>query len=501
MMNGISRQKGETMDNREQQNDKRLKWTIGIRVLVIVLFAACWPLYKGISYWEAIYAGILCLQAAGLCSNLAGLLVKDKTQIQWVRNLKRGIVFFVLPLAGLVILYFHYPVMQNIDSADAAGKTEASEETAETESYDSTWDSENYVYHRVTEDPAHPYVDAVTYTSAEEIMKNRIISPQVLYEDGDYKLELTGFSFRDRFLLLHTTFTNHSDRTVSACAESYSLFANDYDRTDLIRFGSSNKLGNEVHAGESADSQIRIACSDIPFYDPFLNKVVFRLDVWDPELSPYPEEESLIMETDPITLYTEASDGKDNGFDVMTGNGVKILYDSEEVRVIRTEIKGFLSEERGREEPGKRRKESTWKILVENKTDQDIIVDHRSCTVNGWKALSNLLDEDYIEPDEPEEDLLNEFWEVEQNRLPKIIRAGRRREVCFCLDRPFGFDPKESSAEGRSGTDFETDEEIDLESWPLDEIKTATAEFDVSYTDSSGERHSIHIKDTFTAAD
>ena len=49
--------------------------------------------------------------------------------------------------------------------------------------------------------------------------------------------------------------------------------------------------------------------------------------------------------------------------------------------------------------------------------------------------------------------------------------------------------------------DFETDEEIDLESWPLDEIKTATAEFDVGYTDSSGERHSIHIKDTFTAAD
>ena len=90
---------------------------------------------------------------------------------------------------------------------------------------------------------------------------------------------------------------------------------------------------------------------------------------------------------------------------------------------------------------------------------------------------------------------------MEQNRLPKIILAGRRREVCFCLDRPFGFDPKESSAEGRSGTDFETDEEIDLESWPLDEIKTATAEFDVGYTDSSGERHSIHIKDTVTAAD
>lgn len=414
-MNGISRQKGETMDNREQQNNKRLKWNIGIRVPVIVLFAACWPLYKGISYWEAIYAGILCFQAAWLCGDIAGLLIKDKTQIQMVRNLKRGIVFFVLPLAGLVILYFHYPVMQNIDSADAAGKAEASEETAETESYDSIQDSENYVYHRATEDPAHPYADAVNYTNAEEIMKNRIISPQVLYEDGDYKLELTGFSFKDEFLLLHTAFTNHSDRTVSACTESYSLFANDYDRTDLIRFGSSNKLGNEVHAGESADSQIRIACSDIPFYDPFLNKVVFRLDVWDPELSPYPEEESLIMETDPITLYTEASDGKDNGFDVMTGNGVKILYDSEEVRVIRTEIKGFLAEERGREEPGKRR--------------------------------------------------------------------------------------KESPAEGRSGTDFETDEKIDLESWPLDEIKTATAEFDVSYTDSSGERHSIHIKDTFTAAD
>ena len=101
MMNGISRQKGETMDNREQQNDKRLKWTIGIRVPVIVLFAACWPLYKGISYWEAIYAGILCLQAAGLCSDLARLLVKDKTQIQWVRNLKRGIVFFFFFLAGL----------------------------------------------------------------------------------------------------------------------------------------------------------------------------------------------------------------------------------------------------------------------------------------------------------------------------------------------------------------------------------------------------------------
>ena len=484
------------MNNRDQR-DRKPSGLAAVRVLLMAVFAALWPLYKGSSVTMVMYAGVLCLMGARLCEDIGGMLVKDQMKMRIVRNLERGFFLFLFPLVGLAILNFCYPAVQNEDSADVAGKSQAFEEAAETETAGNSPVSEKYVYHRVTEDPDNPYVDAVDYTNAEEFMQNRTISPQVLYEDEDYRLEVTGYSFENNILLLHTAFTNHTDQTVRACTESFSLYANSFDTTQLIYVGSPQNLGTDVHAGEKAESEIKISPRAVPFYDPFLEKVEFRLDVRASDTIGSKSNNDLLLETDPIVLYTEAADGENADFDVLSASGVKLLYDSEEVRVIRTEIKGFLADERKPDN----RLSTGWKILVENRTDHDMLADHRSCTVNGWKALSDLYDEDYVETDEPEEGLLNEYWEVEENRLPKIIPAGKRREIRFILDRPKGFDPQEEPAEDESETPDESDEKISLEGWPLDEIKTASAGFDIHFTDAAGEKRSVHIEDTFTGTE
>ena len=384
----------------------------------------------------------------------------------------------------------------------ARGKT--SQRTKDKSSEDSHAGEENITYVRrsLAAGSEKTYADIPSYNSAEEWMTNRTIPAQVLYEDETFRLEIEECTFRDGDLIIPAVFTNNSDHTVSAATMSRSLYVNDIIKSAYVIY--SYELGDNVMPGKQKKTEIKLSEDEIFPFDPYLEKIEFRMNVWDgKDYSPKPE--NLYLETEPIIIRTEPSvqeeqEGrKDEAFDVVMSPGMKVLYENEDVRIIRTGVDEHLTYEDGK--LGSRYsldggRSTYWKFLVENRTRNDLVIDHRTCTINGEKALSDRLGKDWLEVDDPEPGLLDEDNRVEINRMPKVVSAGRRKTFFYRLERN-AEEHLQADSDGKEQTSSGSCH-VRLESWPLEEIRSGYAGYTVHYTDHAGQEQSIRIEDSFT---
>lgn len=449
--------------------------------------------------------------------DLSGFRMPEKSVV-------RLLILMVLPVIGLFFL-LDYGDLRRLTETRRTAELAEIEETAESSSVtEDVYTSTYRLFVPEAADGDDIFVEIPLRQSAEEWMKGRTIPAQVLYEDEDYRLEVTDYEFTSYGgMTLHTLFTNNTKNEVSAHTPD-SVFANDTLRTPYIIYSTS--FGRNVYS-QSRD-KINLSPYEIFWFDPYLEKLEFSLEVYDPEDSKKPA----YLVTDPIVLYTEPAvsqdetageeenidgentlgeansgdgtssmggtntvsvensgggensvSGENSGFEIVTYPSMKTLYESDEIRVIRTGIYEYLEYKNGIPEEDNERN-PRWEFLVENRTGHDVIIDHRSCEVNGQKALSHLKDEDYVEVDDPEEGLIDEDYYVEENRLPKVIPAGMRRTFNCSLNRPA------VSSDGNSSEKTEP--------WPLEEITSGSAAFTMHYTDGNGEAQSVRIEDAFT---
>ena len=292
-------------------------------------------------------------------------------------------------------------------------------------------------------------------------------------------------------------FTNNSEETVSAGAVAGSVYLNDMVGGVYLISSYDMKTDRGVLPGHSGTAAFRLSEDLVPTFDPWLEKLEFRLEVWEGD-SNFSNPRTLLLTTDPIIIYTQADDGQDSAventeeFALVQEPELKVLYESDEMRVIGRGIRGQLYDNKGEyvmPDPHEYFTRTVWEFLVENRTDHEMVVDHLTCSVNGEKALSMIMDEEWLEIPDPEHTVLNEYYEVEFNCIPKAIDAGRRREFYYFLNR---------AENSESIVKEETSEDIRQVDWLLDEIRTASAGFVINYTDSAGEARQVEIVDEYS---
>ncbi len=508
------------------------RWLFGMTVISVI--TALFTVYMAVFWYQdkdnrsvrllyctiTCFAGLLllaCIICIVLCSKHilknreiinSGLLRTEGTTVENCRRewrsfttgaasvlsrLTKTLLMVLLPAAGLLTLHLLY-------GETAAASTSQSLETDETETASDIFtEAKKYKDFLLTSDSDHLYEEVPAYYSAEEWMKNRTIAPRVLYEDDQYKLELTGYSIREGNLLIETEFTNNSEKRVFAGAVSGSVYINDMVTGVYLTNNFGMETNGNVLPGSTGGATFTLPADSVSTLDPLLKKLEFRLGVWERTRTFYPN--SLLLSTDPIIIYTQSDDRQDpetdnaEEYELISEPGMKILYESDELRVVGRGIRGQLYDNEGEyviPAPDFLFTSTTWKFLVENRTDHEIVVDHLACNVNGEKALSSIMDEEWLEIPDPEHNVLNEYYEVEFNRIPKAIDAGRRREFYFSLKRAENADEIEGE---------ETSEDVRRVERMLDEIQTASAEFVINYTNSAGETQQVQIVDEYVRPD
>ncbi len=510
---------GENEKKRDQllNDQKSIFRNMIVRVVVMafiaIIYACLWPFYNDNPANKILYFFTLSLEIAMtlmMVIRLAAIrrsihiLEKDPKQtetpaltipsdsayykqmlsvtgnMEMTKSVSKIPLLMIFPLSALMILLYW---QKNLPPAQKTVKTE----NTVSESNSTPTNEYTSIVHRFAADSEKGYTEWSGYQSAREWMDGRTIPAQVLYEDDNYKLEIKDYAFDEKEnLVINTVFTNSSDKTVNAGADGKTLFANDIIYS-VYSFKSCTFAKN-VSERSSQSGQI-IIDKNLPYwFDPYLEKYELRMAVWDENGSLYKPEDRL-LETDPIIIRTVPADKsgqQDEPFEIKMDSDMTVLYENEDVRVIRTGIYEKLQYTNGIMDEIQRNG-TRWEFLVENRSAHDVLIDHKSCTVNGQKALSSRVDEEWIETKEYEEDLLDEDYYAEINRLPKVINAGRRRTFSFTLNR------EKSAAASESMSAAESIQE----QWPLEELRTGTAQFTLHYTDKNKKAQEVIITDEF----
>ena len=316
---------------------------------------------------------------------------------------------------------------------------------------------EGIEHHRAVTDPDTLYVDLPEQGKPKKWMDNLTIPPQILYEDDLFRIEITGCKAKRSHLEIDIVFTNRSSHKVTARGASDTVYINQMKSSTSLYFGYY------VEPGKQEETSISLYGSDIPWYDAFLDEIEFCLEIRDDEKA-FSSPESTLVKTEPILIRTEAADpAKPKPVLLQPDEEMKVLYEKDGVRIVRTGLFEDLFIKNGK--PGML-SSTFWQMVVENQTADEIVIDHADCEANGRKAA---------------------FFDISSTTVP----AGRREEVKFNLygempDEETLKDPETvSSVMGLAGA----------LRWPLEKIQTASMTFDVRYTDPSGSEQQVTLKD------
>ena len=374
-------------------------------------------------------------------------------------------------------------------------------------------------FHRAVSDPDRKYVDTPEQVSAWEWMRGRTIPAQVLYEDDQFRIEITDVWIYRTEISIRTVFANHSPHVVTACAMKNSVFVNDQSSHKDVYFGT------DVGPDKTVQKSICISNSDVPWYDLFLEKLEFRIEIRDKNSS---YSDPNLVETDPIVLRTERAgerkaadepakpeaaveqaeteaeteaaneqaetergtekepepagkqEAADAVYELRMDPEMKVLFEDQYVRVIRTGIFEDLFLNDGRPTIWS---DTYWELLVENRTSGKIGIDQVVYCVNGnW---SRQTDDNTTEDD-----------------FTYTVPAGRREEVRIRL---YGIQnwTEETGASKGNGKAKNGDQKASVMEtvqnlrWPLDQIQNSEIAFNLQYKDSSGNMHDIRLEDSF----
>ena len=296
-------------------------------------------------------------------------------------------------------------------------------------------------------------VERPEHQSMKECMVNRTVPNQTLYEDEKFKLDITGCDINDEQCTIHTRFTNHSEYKVTVSVIENSVFLNGA----LVNSNVEFNLGDAVASGRKENGSIVIPCKEVFYFDTSFEELEFRVSVLNTDRSDW--DNITLLRSDPISIYTEPKENKDVEQGLALRDDMKILYESDEIRVVRL---GLFERQwiRGTSLP--LNSQSFWAVLFENRTQNDVQVNEIKCFVNGIKC-------------------------PEMETGP--VSAKRRHVKSFILD-------KSPSSDTGSDTS-ESTLLINQNYWILDEIETASISFTVSYTDEAGAEQEIRLEDEF----
>ena len=312
------------------------------------------------------------------------------------------------------------------------------------------------VTHRVVSGSAGQYTDEPKHTRAKDWMANLEILPQVLYEDEQFKLEITGTKLKRESLYIYTLF-------VSAGNKYDSSYINRQKESVYFRAGSSS---HPVKPGMTEENTIAVRSYDIPWYDPLLEELTFVLEVTNEDASNSGSDDELLLETAPISIRPTPVKGSGNAAQPVAENGASVLFENNELRVLSTGLYEMLKMKDGKPAPFSY---TYWKLVIDNRTSHDVTVGDVGCMINGRNALL------FYEPGE----------------IYKTIPAGTRQTVTFNL---YGAVPDQESQAEKIGSLIELTSAL---RWPLDQIREGSLAFTMNYTDSEGQQQSIPVKDEF----
>lgn len=319
------------------------------------------------------------------------------------------------------------------------------------------------VTHRVVSGSAGQYTDEPKHTRAKDWMANLEILPQVLYEDANFKLEITGTKLKRESLYIYTLFSNNSDHNVSAGNKYDSSYINRQKESLYFRAGSSS---HPVKPGMTEEGSIAVSSYDIPWYDLLLEELTFILEVTNEDASANGSEDELLLETAPLSIRPTPVEGSGNETQPVMENGASVLFENNELRVLSTGLYEILSLKDGKPTA---MSHTYWELVIDNKTSHDVTIVDADCVINGRNALL------FYEPDE----------------IYDTIPAGTKKRVTFFL---YGAVPDLESQSKKIGSIMELTSAL---RWPLDQIREGSLAFTMNYTDSEGQQQSIPIKDEF----
>lgn len=324
--------------------------------------------------------------------------------------------------------------------------------------------------------------DELRHQKAKEWMPGMVIPPQILYEDEQFKLEITGCKVKREDLIIYTRFENHSDHTVTVTHMDKSVYIN--------RLPSSRGIypGSLVAPGETKEASIYMGSDDMPWYDPVLEELEFRLKFHNEDKEDRHSNQRILLETDPIILRPVPAEGAASesapadstvpesvaaedaalGIFPAVHEGVRVLFENEYVRVCDTGIYETLVTKDGVPTIWS---STDWEILVDNRTMHDIEISGAAYQVNGRNAANPLFDSE------------DDVW---------TIPAQLRDDVRFSL---YGYIPEEDPEEGSITSAMELMEYL---RWPLDKIREGSLTFTLQYTDAEGTVQTVSLKSDFT---
>ena len=311
---------------------------------------------------------------------------------------------------------------------------------------------------RAVSDSEKGYEDEPEHDKAEEWMAGLEIPCQVLYEDEQFKLEITGYEIEGSNLYINTRFTNGTDHTVKARAMEDSVFINHMDSTMSIYFGYS------IKPGETEENVIYVSSFYIPWYDSILEELEFSLQVQNEDENDRHSDQYILLETDPIMIRPVSADGKPVENLLSSDPEIKVLFENEDVRVISTGIyeKRFL-----KNGVPNLWSSTYWEILVENNSRHDVELTDIDCQVNGKNAL--LFDDS------------------------KVIQVPAGRRDTGWIQLYGGMHDVDTADQITSVMEV-----VEKTRWTLDQIRTGSLEFTVNCRDSSGALQNERVETSYT---
>lgn len=302
--------------------------------------------------------------------------------------------------------------------------------------------------------------DVPEHTATTDWMNGLTIPAQILYEDSQFTYEVTGCKVKRNYVVIKTRFINHSEYCIKV--EN----ASDHDRVNRVDMNGFY-VSMDIPPGGTAEDDILVYGYDVPWYDASLRDLELILEVYNADEADSESEQMLLLETPPLIIRTEPAEGMAAQEDILPDSEIKVLYESDEVRVICTGIFDCLFIRDGKPTF---LSDTYWEILIENMSQEDVEIKGVVCTVNGRNAL--------WDTDDPEK-----VWGT--------VPAGKRETVEIDL---IGGMPDEDTR--KSVTSYT--ELVGVLRMPLEDIETSSLSFDLNYTNASGIPVSVRLDESYT---